>query len=175
MKKNEIERVPAELKTLMSRFRDVIKRANLKLTHQRIVIYGEAARTADHPTVETIYRNVRRKMPTISLDTVYRTLDLFRDLGLVSTLRPLPDRVRFDANTETHHHFICIQCGLIRDFYDRDLDAVKIPESAQGLGRVESAYVELRGVCPDCSKHQNDKVTNGTRSQRIKANERRRN
>jgi Fur family peroxide stress response transcriptional regulator len=167
-------RAPSELLTLMDRFKAVIKHAGLKLTQQRIEIYREAARTGDHPNIETIYRNVRRKMPTISLDTVYRALDLFRDLGLVATLRPLPDRVRFDANTEAHHHFICTGCGLIVDFYDQALDGLKIPQAARGLGRVESAHVELRGKCPDCLRRNSDKAKNGTRSHHMKTNIRRR-
>ena len=89
-------------------------------------------------------------MPTVSLDTVYRTLGLFADLGLVTTVRPLNARVRFDANTDVHHHFICTRCGAILDFEHRDFDTLKVPEAATGLGRVESRHIELRGMCAAC-------------------------
>ena len=150
-----MKRSPDERERMLARFSAAIRSAGVRMTPQRLEIYRETARTGDHPAIETIYRNVRRKMPSVSLDTVYRTLDLFRELGLVTTLRPLADRVRFDANTTPHHHFVCSRCGLTRDFYSRDLDGLKVPPSAPGLGRVESAHIELRGLCAACVKVKN--------------------
>ena len=167
-------RTPDELKRMLERFGAVIRTAGVKMTPQRREIYRETARTGDHPSLETIYRNVRKKMPGVSLDTVYRTLSLFRELGLVSTLRPLPDRARFDANTAPHHHFVCIRCGLTRDFADPNLDSLKVPSAARALGYVESAHVEVRGLCAVCVKGQKTKPTNGTRSRRIKSKLKRR-
>ena len=63
-------------------------------------------------------------MPTVSLDTVYRTLWKLRDLGLVKTLGPNRDAVRFDANLEGHHHYVCVRCGLVRDFDSEELSVV---------------------------------------------------
>ncbi len=167
-------RTPTELKKMLGHFGAMIRRAGVKITPQRLEIYRETARTDDHPTLETIYRNVRRKMPGVSLDTVYRTLDLFRELGLVSTLRPLPDRARFDANTAPHHHFVCIRCGLTRDFTDPNLDSLKVPAAARAFGHAESAHVEVRGICAACANGKKTKPTNGTRSRRIKSKLKRR-
>jgi Fur family peroxide stress response transcriptional regulator len=139
-----------ELRRMMARFEDAVRRAGVKLTQQRIEIFREVARTGDHPDIETIFMHVRKKMPTVSLDTVYRTLGLFADLGLVTTVRPLNARVRFDANTDVHHHFICTRCGAILDFEHRDFDRLKVPEKATELGRVESRHIELRGMCAAC-------------------------
>jgi len=135
---------------MTDRFREAIRKAGIKLTPQRLEIFREAARTDDHPQIETIYRNVRRKMPTVSLDTVYRTLDLFQEMGLVSAVRPLAGRARFDADTKPHHHFVCTRCGAIRDFIDDGFDRLAASPSARKLGRVDSAHVELRGFCEDC-------------------------
>ena len=71
-------------------------------------------------------------MPTVSLDTVYRTLWMLHDLGLVSTLGPKRESVRFDANLAQHHHCVCVRCGLARDFESADLDALRVPEIRQG-------------------------------------------
>ena len=169
-----MKQTPAELKSMMDHFKDVIRNSGVKLTQQRIEIFRELARTGEHPTIETVYGRVRRRMPTVSLDTVYRTLDLFKGLGLVSTLRPLHDRIRFDANRTSHHHFICTRCGIIRDFYDQALDRLDIPASANRLGRVESTHVELRGLCARCSSGKTENGTNGTRSHRIERNPSRR-
>jgi Fur family peroxide stress response transcriptional regulator len=139
-----------ELCKMMDRFEDAVRRAGVKLTQQRIEIFREVARTVDHPDIETVFRSVRKKMPTVSLDTVYRTLGLFADLGLVTTVRPLNARVRFDANTDVHHHFICTKCGAILDFEHRDFDTLKVPKAATVLGRIESRHIELRGMCAAC-------------------------
>jgi len=152
-----MKRSAKDIQEMTDRFRDAIRKAGVKLTPQRLEIFRDAARTDDHPRIETIYRNVRRKMPTVSLDTVYRTLDLFRELGLVAAIRPLSGRVRFDADMKPHHHFVCTRCGAVRDFFDRNLDELEIPRSARGLGRVESAHVELRGQCASCSRGRNDR------------------
>jgi Fur family peroxide stress response transcriptional regulator len=145
-----MERTPKELERMTDRFAREIRRAGIKLTPQRLVIFREVARTGAHPDIETIFKKVRRKMPTISLDTVYRTLGLFTDLGLVTTVRPLNERTRFDANTDVHHHFCCTRCGATLDFEDPAFDGLKVPEAAAALGRVESRRVELRGVCAAC-------------------------
>jgi Fur family peroxide stress response transcriptional regulator len=148
-----MKRDPEDMARLISRFEGAIRRAGIKRTHQRIEIFREVARTGDHPDIETIFRNVRRKLPTVSLDTVYRTLGLFGKLGLVTTVRPLNERVRFDANTDVHHHFVCVRCGATRDFEHGDFDDLRVPRTAAALGRVESLRVELRGVCADCLAH----------------------
>ena len=150
-----MNRTPGELKRMLDRFEAVLRGAKVKLTPQRREIYRETARTDDHPRIETIFRNVRRKMPGVSLDTVYRALDLFRELGLVKTVRPFPERVRFDANTAPHHHFVCTACGLTRDFNDPNFDSLKVPAAARAMGRIESTQVEVRGVCPDCAAAKN--------------------
>jgi Fur family peroxide stress response transcriptional regulator len=165
-----MKRSPNELKEMMARFASAIRGAGIKLTPQRLEIYRQAAATTAHPDIETIHRQVRRTMPSVSLDTVYRALALFADLGLISMIRPLGHHVRFDANTSPHHHFICSHCGAAIDFEDRDFDNLRIPASASALGRVVSRHVELRGLCGPCAagaarKPHSPRVI-GTRSHR---------
>jgi Fur family peroxide stress response transcriptional regulator len=138
----------------MNRFQEELKRSGVKLTHQRMEIFREVARTGDHPDAETIYKGVRERVPTVSLDTVYRTLWLLHDFGLISTLGPPRERARFDANMRFHHHFVCVQCGLTRDFYSQELDELKIPKSVKSFGHVETTNVEVRGVCLECANKE---------------------
>ena len=70
----------------MSRLKDALKRSGLKLTHQRLEIFREVATSGIHPNAEKIFNGVRERMSTISLDTVYRTVWLLFDLGLVTSL-----------------------------------------------------------------------------------------
>ena len=142
----------AEVQRRLRHFREVCKNNSVKVTHQRMVIFQTVAQTDEHPDVETIYAAVRKQIPAISLDTVYRTLWLLRDLGLISTLGLPRERVRFDGNTSRHHHFVCAGCGLARDFYSAEFGKLPIPREVRAVGSVETAHVELRGLCSRCLK-----------------------
>ncbi len=128
----------------------VARRAGVKLTHQRLEIFRELSASEDHPDADTLFRKVRRRVPTVSRDTVYRTLWKLHDLGLVKTLGPQRDGVRFDANLDQHHHYVCVSCGLVRDFVSEALDGLEIPGIVRTLGSVEGAHVEVRGRCARC-------------------------
>lgn len=141
----------AEIEQRMARFEEVCRDSGAKLTHQRIEIFREVAQTGDHPDAETVYKGVRKRMPTVSIDTVYRTLWWLRDLGLITILGSQRDRARFDANLSRHHHFICTQCGLTQDFYSDELNRIELPDSVQSIGRVEKTQVEVKGLCLKCA------------------------
>jgi len=119
---------------MMERYAEALREAGVKVTHQRLEIYREVAGSVDHPDIETVFQAVRKRRSSDLLDTVYRTLALFEELGLVSTLRPRDDRARFDANRAPHHHFVCTRCGLTRDVYDTRLNSLSIPEDVVALG-----------------------------------------
>jgi Fur family peroxide stress response transcriptional regulator len=140
-----------ETRERMEHFVEACRRAGVKLTHQRLEIFREVARTTAHPDAITVYRGVRRRIPTVSLDTVYRALATMVELGVLSTLGSSREKVRFDANTRPHHHFVCVRCGIIRDFYSDSLDQLATGEELEDVGRVESAHVELRGICSNCA------------------------
>ena len=145
---------PHEIDKRMNRFAEVCRKSGAKLTHQRMEIFREVAQAGDHPDAETVYQRVCERMPTLSLDTVYRTLWWLRDLGIISTLGPSRERTRFDANLNHHHHFVCVRCGLTRDFYSEELDNLKLPESVQSIGNVETMSLEVKGVCLDCAARE---------------------
>jgi len=143
---------PQEIGRRLEQFKSIAKRAGVKLTHQRLEIFRAVASSEDHPSAEAVYKTVGATMPTVSLDTVYRTLWLLTDLGLLSTLGPRQDRVRFDANLEQHHHYRCTRCGLVRDFKSPALNELPIPDSVNRFGQVVSAHVEVQGLCSRCAK-----------------------
>ncbi len=129
-----------------------LKDAGIRSTHQRLEICREIAAAENHPDAEAVYKEVRKRVPTISLDTVYRTLWTLRDFGLIDTLGAPRERTRFDGNTTPHHHFVCTRCGLTRDFYSDDFDRLTIPEEVAAYGTPERAQVEIKGICLNCSK-----------------------
>jgi len=127
-----------------------VRRAGVKLTPQRLEIFRALATSEAHPDAEALFRAVQPRMPSMSLDTVYRTLWMLRDLGLVKTLGPNRDVVRFDVNIERHHHYVCVRCGLVRDFDSEALNHLRIPPAVKGFGSVVEAQVEVRGLCGGC-------------------------
>jgi len=135
----------------LGRFKAACRGAGVKLTHQRLEIFRAVAASREHPDAETVFRRVRRRMPTVSLDTVYRTLWLLSDLGLVTTLGPRRERARFDANLATHHHYVCLRCGLTRDFDSPEFSALRTPDAATAFGSIVSTSVEVRGLCAACA------------------------
>jgi Fur family peroxide stress response transcriptional regulator len=145
------------LQQRMDRFKEQLRIAGVKLTHQRIEIFREVAVSEDHPDAEKIYKSVRKRLPSLSLDTVYRALWSMLDLGLITTLGPPRKTVRFDANMTLHHHFVCSKCGMTRDFYSKKLDRLKIPESEEILEIIQRTQVEVRGICVKCSKKKQSK------------------
>ena len=139
-----------EVEQRVKHFESVCREQGIKLTHQRIEIYREIAQTEDHPDADQVFQRVKGRIPTVSLDTVYRTLWLLKDMGLVVSLGSSRERTRFDANLSSHHHFVCRQCGFTRDFYNNALDTIKLPDSINSLGTIEATHVEVRGICHLC-------------------------
>jgi Fur family peroxide stress response transcriptional regulator len=140
-----------EIARRMQRFEDVCRRRGLKLTVQRAEIFRELAGSNEHPHAETIYRRVHRRIPAISVDTVYRTLGVLEGQGLVRKAEVLAGPVRYDANVKHHHHFVCTRCRLVQDFSSPAMDRIPVPQAARALGKVLSCEVHLRGICARCA------------------------
>jgi len=139
-----------ELGQRIEHFKQECSKAGVRLTHQRLEVFREIAEACDHPDASTVHKRLRKTMPTISLDTVYRTLWLLDDLGLISTLGPTRERTRFDANLDCHHHFVCSRCGMTRDFSSEEFDDLDPPPSVKTFGRIEMTRVEVNGLCRNC-------------------------
>ncbi len=137
-------------------FEDTCREKGIKLTQQRREIFRELIEAYDHPNSEQIFQRVRKRVPAVSLDTVYRTLWLFNDLGLVQTLGSTGEGTRFDANLTKHHHFVCQQCGLTRDFYSEELNTITLPSSLDELGKIVGTHMEVRGICNACLLRQKE-------------------
>ena len=130
--------------------KQVLKAAGVRVTHQRLEVFREVLASRLHPDAETVFRAVQDRVPTISLDTVYRTLWLLNDLGLITTLGLPHERHRFDGNMRPHHHFVCTRCGLTGDFYSDELDRLAVAEPVREFGDVDRIQVEVRGICHKC-------------------------
>jgi Fur family peroxide stress response transcriptional regulator len=147
---------PNEVERRVSLMAEGLRKSGLRLTHQRLEVAREVAASDSHPDVETVYRNVRRRVPTISVDTVYRTIATLVELGLVERVSVLSGPARYDANLALHHHYVCRRCGLTRDVCDPALDRLQAPSETARLGTVDCAKVEFRGLCHECARQREE-------------------
>lgn len=140
------------IESRVKRFEETCRAKGLKITHQRLEVFRELAASVEHPSAEQIYERIRKRLPTISLDTVYRSLATLNESGVVARVEVLDDRCRFDANTDRHHHFVCTECLKVIDFLWPGFDSLPIPDDAKKLGIVQTPQAEIRGICSECSK-----------------------
>jgi len=128
----------------------VFRDSGLRLTHQRLEIYRELLESKDHPTAEQLYRRLRRRIATLSLDTVYRTLTTLVTHGMVKRIETAESQARFDAVGKRHHHAICKRCNGIMDFHWPLLDEAPLPEEVGSWGRFDGASAVVYGICAAC-------------------------
>jgi Fe2+ or Zn2+ uptake regulation protein len=137
-------RSPAELTEL---FRE----QGLRVTPQRQCIFRLLEGNDRHPTAEWVYQQARSEMPTISLKTVYQTLNDLSAMGEIKALDLGTGSARFDPNVGHHHHLVCDRCGRTQDV-DMDVSGLKLGRRQRQDFAVTSAEVVFRGVCSSCSE-----------------------
>lgn len=141
-------------KTFEEKVRDFSQRCRnlgLNLTHQRLAVYKILYSTSNHPSAEVIYSKLKKEIPTISLATIYKTLELFKAIGEITEVNVLRTS-RFESNVDPHHHLICLECSRIEDVYDLTLNDLTKEKAANFNYDVIEGRVEFRGFCPDCAK-----------------------
>ena len=126
------------------------KQLNLRMTRQREVILEELRKVNTHPSADEVYEMVRKRLPRISLGTVYRNLEILSESGDIQKLEPGCTPKRFDGNPSEHSHIRCIRCDRISDVpmipgFEIDLEQV----SASGF-EIIGHRLEFLGVCPQC-------------------------
>lgn len=138
----------------VAKFEAQCRNRGLKVTHQRVEIYRALAESSAHPDAETVFKQVRMSVRAISVDTVYRTLAWLTENGFAFPAGAGVGPTRYDANMQPHHHFVCRRCGRVQDFFCPSLDALPVPSVVGELGRVESAHVQVLGICAACAAKQ---------------------
>ena len=138
----------------LSDFEKVCRKEGLKTTHQRLEIFKELLNSQDHPTVEKLYHRLQPKLPTISLDTIYRTLTTLEKYDLVVRVETEESQARFEGRMEEHHHAICKKCGDITDFYWKFPDKASLPDEILNWGRIVKKSLTLHGLCRKCIQEE---------------------
>ena len=128
-----------------------LRRRGIPLTHQRLAIYARLKRSKEHPSAETLHRALKRRYPSLSLATVYKTLQTLHGLGFISLVNQPHAQARYDALTKRHHHAICEACGAIEDLFNKRLDRLPTPPVPRGF-KITGHSVHFRGLCARCAR-----------------------
>jgi Fur family peroxide stress response transcriptional regulator len=122
----------------------------LKVTPQRIAVYRQLLKTDDHPSAEQLHNKVKKTFPSISLDTVNRTLRTLSEIGAAFVVEGSGDAKRYDAGMNEHQHFRCVKCKRIIDFHHKPFDDIKLPAHINRKFKVLRKTVYVEGICDLC-------------------------
>ncbi len=132
-------------------FRELAGRHGLAVTHQRQVVYEAVIASHGHYSPEDIYAMVRRRIPSVSLATVYNNLRLFIECGLLREVSPHASTLRVDGNLEPHHHLVCSRCKKVQDIEGDFFDFKKLSRKVLDGFDLTQPVVEVFGLCRRCS------------------------
>jgi len=132
-------------------FRELAAKHGLAVTHQRQVVYEAVVASHGHYSPEDIYAAVRRRIPSVSLATVYNNLRLFIECGLLREVSPHASTLRVDGNLEPHHHLVCSRCKKVQDIEGDFVDFKKLSSHVLDGFDLTRPVVEVFGLCRRCS------------------------
>jgi len=136
------------VETQLSRFTEACRERGMPVTHQRLAVFRALLESESHPDADAIHKSLRAAYPTLSLGTVYKTLETLQSLGLAHAVSsPGPTR-RFDGNRTPHHHLLCTRCGRLMDVELDQLAQIALPA---GLDfQVTDLTIQFNGICSTC-------------------------
>nr|MBF0221512.1 transcriptional repressor [Desulfobulbaceae bacterium] len=128
----------------------MLENTSLRMTKQRQVILEELCSVKTHPTADDMYEMVRKRVPNVSLGTVYRNLEILSETGVIQKLDVGGTKKRFDGNVMTHSHLRCKNCGRVEDVdFDPGVDLDSAIEPYTDYQMIKHR-LEFIGVCPEC-------------------------
>ena len=145
--------IPTKAQAIETRLLEALRRGGYRLTIQRRAICHYLAHTDAHPTAQQIYADLKAIHPSLSLATVYNTLEALVELGAIHALGDAGDNtVHYDADATPHINLACVRCHRIIDLPSAQLTALE--EEAQRLSgyRLLGARIMYYGLCPDCQR-----------------------
>lgn len=122
----------------------------IKYSRQRECIKEFLANRYDHPTAESVYINVKKEFPNISLGTVYRNLALLTELGEIQKISTGIGPDRFDGNVKPHYHVFCSKCGSVMDLKMESIDHINVIAEHEFDGKITGHITYFYGICKEC-------------------------
>lgn len=130
----------------------MVRPNKLRMTRQRQVILEELRKNKTHPTADALYDIVRKRLPRISLGTVYRNLEILTALGEIQTLELSGNQKRYDGDPCKHYHIRCIHCGNVENAPIAPLNQLEDKLYGSTVYNIIGHRLEFLGLCPECSK-----------------------
>ncbi len=131
----------------MERYKKILLENRIKPTLQRIKIMEYLQKCHEHPTVDMIYADLHKKVPTLSKTTVYNAMEIFKAKGLVNALNITKSELRFEFNEKVHHHFLCRICHTIIDITTNcEYQKLLVIDGHQ----IEEIHGTFEGICKNC-------------------------
>src|SRR3954451_290917 len=144
-------------------FRRRCREKGLAFTFQRQVIYEAIVASREHPTPELIYEQVRQRIPSVSLGTIYKNVKTFLDSGVLREVTLHHGSLRLESNMTPHHHLVCSSCKAIFDIDESAVEPIQLPKSGLPAGfSVSQCRVEFVGVCRRCQMARRKKSQAGS-------------
>ncbi len=106
----------------IEKIREEIANKGLKVTPQRVAILEAIYSLNNHPTAENIADHIKESQPNIAIGTIYKVLDALVEHNIIKKVTTEAGKMRYDGFTEHHHHLYCIECDLIEDYIDEELN-----------------------------------------------------
>lgn len=131
------------------RVTELLRQKGFKVTLQRLAIYNALCNTKSHPNAEMIYNKLQPYYPTMSLATIYKTVDILHEIGLINILNIGEDSFRYDARTDSHAHVCCTECGRVDDV-SIDLGSCMKEAEDKTSYDLNRHQLYFYGLCPEC-------------------------
>lgn len=129
---------------------DEFRKRGMKATPQRVAICEFLQDNTSHPSIDEIFSNLKQRYPTISLNTVYKTLDLLVNIGEVKRLTYNPYKNNYDPDTSLHHHLVCQDCNKISDIQYDFGNIFSLPNKLKAKYQINNFQIEFQGLCEEC-------------------------
>ena len=125
-----------------------------RATNQRQVILEEIQKKRFHPSAYEIYELVRKRLPKISMGTIYRNLEILFKNGLIQKIGPVSNQMRYDGITKRHYHIRCVYCGNVVDAPIDAFDSLDTDVGNQTDYDILGHNIEFIGICTECKKRE---------------------
>lgn len=139
-------------------FKGICQEGGLKVTSQRFIIFETLESVSCHPTADQVYEMVNKRLPSISRDTVYRTLNMLAERGLARKLTTPGGAARFDGSLSPHHHFLCEGCDVVFDVDWPEFGTLSWPPEVLRVGQPRWASVLVSGLCRECRASRDERI-----------------
>jgi Fe2+ or Zn2+ uptake regulation protein len=141
------------MKPSMEDFKKELKMKNIQLSYQRLKVLEYLTQNQCHPTVDKIFTDLQKDIPSLSKTTIYNTLRILAEAGLVRVIAIEDNETRYDIIVENHGHFKCESCGTIYDF-SIDIDSLTSDDLSNF--KIKDKNIYFKGICPRCLSSINE-------------------